>query len=124
MTQTETLYKRLGGQEALQTAVKKLYHRVLSDPLLSPFFDIRYKDDFKHSQAAFMTTVFAGQHMCTGKRLHDAYSPLVARGWSYKHFDALAWNMALILRDISSDETLIGEIETMIETTRKDILAS
>ncbi len=117
-----SLFERIGGKDAVHAAVTKFYGRILTDPLLSPFFDPNRIDILKRSQIAFMTMAFGGAHTYTGKNLRDAHAPLVARGLSDKHFDMVAWHLSEVLHELKVPEPLIDEALAVVETTRNDVL--
>lgn len=118
-----SLYERLGGRPAIEAAVTKFYGRVLTDPLLSPFFDPERTDILRRSQMAFMTMAFGGPHNYTGKNMRDAHAPLVKRGLSDKHFNAVAEHLAEVLKELGVAAPLIKEALAIVETTRNDVLS-
>lgn len=117
-----SLFQKIGGKDAVQAAVTKFYGRILTDPLLSPFFDPNRIDVLKRSQIAFMTMAFGGPHNYTGKNLRDAHAPLVARGLADKHFDMVVWHLSEVLHELQVPEPLIEEVLAIVETTRNDVL--
>lgn len=119
----KSLYERIGGKSAVQAAVTKLYGRILTDPLLSPFFNHDRIDILKKSQTAFITMAFGGDHHYTGKSLRDAHAPLLEKGLGDKHFDAVAGHLKAVLEELKVSPDLIAEALAIVETTRKDVLS-
>lgn len=116
------LYDRIGGKEAIQLVVQKLYIRILQDPDLSLFFSPGSTEKLKYSQMAFLSYAFGGPHHYTGKNLREAHAPLLEQGLSDKHFDLVAHYLKSILQDLQIDESLINEVMTIVSSTRADVL--
>lgn len=82
-----TLYERLGGQEALEAVVDDFYDRVVADGRVSHFFQ---PVDLQRQQAhmvAFLSTVAGGPAEYTGADMETAHDHLAIR---QEHFDAIA----------------------------------
>ena len=84
-----TLYDKIGGREIVQKASHHLYTNILNDDLLKPFF----KDIDVHKQErkmnAFLTYIFGGNSLYTGKTMRRAHTQAVEAGLSDIHFDAM-----------------------------------
>ena len=72
---TTTLYQRIGGEAAVNAAVDLFYRKVLSDPLVSQFFDNSDMDEQRGKQKAFLAMVFGGPNDYTGKDMRSAHPP-------------------------------------------------
>ena len=118
-----TLYERLGGEAAVAAAVVRFYEKIMDDALLAPFFEDVEMDRLIDKQIAFMTLAFDGPSRYTGRDLRVAHAPLVLRGLGDAHFDALTGHLAATLRELAIAEDAIGEVLTMLETTRQDVLS-
>lgn len=117
-----SLYNRIGGKEAVQATVTKLYGKILTDNLLNRFFDPDNIEQLKRSQIAFITMAFGGPHDYTGEDLRTAHAPYIEQGLSDKHFDAVAGHLAETMRELGVDEGLIEEALAIVETTRAPVL--
>ncbi len=117
-----SLFDRVGGKDAITATVLKLYEKLLSDELLSPFFDGVDMARLRASQTAFVSMALGGPHQYTGEHLRKAHERLVARGLSDVHFDAVAMHLAAAMRELGVAETMISEALTVVETTRNDVL--
>ncbi len=122
MERKSSIFDRLGGHPAIEAAVVKFYGRVLTDPLLSHFFDPTRVDVLKRSQIAFMTMAFGGPHEYSGKDLQAAHAGLVRQGLSDKHFDVVMWHLEQVLAELAVQEDLIEEVLALVETTRDHVL--
>lgn len=55
MLSKDTLYERLGGQDAIDAVVEEFYNRVLADEDLKPYFEGIDTDDLRAHQKDFLT---------------------------------------------------------------------
>jgi hemoglobin len=60
MTDTSSLYDRLGGSNGISDLVVEFYERVLNDPLLVPFFKNTSMDHLRTMQREFFTIATGG----------------------------------------------------------------
>ena len=118
----DTLYDRLGGLAAVDAAVDIFYRKVLSDTLVSHFFDSTDMDEQRTKQKAFLTMVFGGPEEYTGKDMREAHAPLVEQGLNDSHFDSVAGHLEATLKELEVAEDLIGEVMTIAGGTRDDVL--
>lgn len=118
----QDLFERIGGQDAIRATVIKLYEKILSDDLLSPFFADTDIDKLRHSQTAFVTMAFGGPNNYNGEGLRKAHRPLVEKGLSDQHFDAVASHLANAMRELGVEEALVQEALAIVGTTRNDVL--
>lgn len=123
MTAVKTLFERLGGEAAVQAAVVSFYGRVLDDALLAPFFAGLDVDALIKKQIAFMSMAFAGPHRYSGRDLRTAHAPLVQRGLGDQHFDAIGRHLRSTLEELRVDAGAIAEINSIVESTRVDVLS-
>ncbi len=119
----KTLYERIGGEDAVKATVTKLYGKLLTDNLLSDYFDPERVDILKTSQIAFITMAFGGPHNYTGQDLRKAHAPYVAQGMSDIHFNAVAEHLQESMEELNVDKDLIQEALAIVETTRNDVLS-
>ncbi len=117
-----TLYERIGGNDAVTAAVDQFYQKVLADDRINQFFD---GVDMKRQigkQRAFLTMVFGGPTNYTGKDMRDGHAHLVERGLDDSHFDAVVENLANTLTELGVSGDDIGEVATIAESVRADVL--
>jgi hemoglobin len=122
MSNGQSLYERIGGGEAVSSAVGVMYSKLISDPELAGFFAGIDVDRLIQKQIAFMTMAFGGPHDYTGRDLRIAHAPFVARGLGDRHFDAVAAHLAAALRELKVPEDLVSEVLALVSGTRKDVL--
>ena len=69
-----------------------------------------------------MAWAFGGPDRYKGRDLRSAHAPLVARGLTDVHFDAVATHLASTLRELGVADALIDEALAIVATTRNDVL--
>ena len=74
-----TLYVRLGGEQSIEAVVQDFYRRVLSDPLLSPFFEDVAFDRLHRMQREFFAAALGGPIRYTGRPLNVVHAALGIR---------------------------------------------
>lgn len=80
---TSDLLTQLGGESELRRVIDEMYVRVLSDPMLSPFFDGVEMDKLVRMQTEFMASITAGDIKYTGTDLNRVHA---GRGITRQHF--------------------------------------
>ncbi len=118
----DSLFQRLGGEAAVEAAVDIFYRKVLSDERIAEFFESVDMDAQRGKQKAFLTMAFGGPVHYDGKDLRAAHAPLVARGLSDRHFDAVAGHLSATLHELGVSEPLLAETMAIAASTRDDVL--
>lgn len=117
-----SIYEQLGGEAAMGAAVDIFYRKVLSDDRIAKFFDGVDMDRQAAKQKAFLTMVLGGPSAYTGKDMRAAHAPLVARGLTDAHFDAVVENLGATLKELGVADALIAQVAAAAATTRNDVL--
>ncbi len=118
-----TLYERIGGAVAVDTAVEVFYRKVLADYRINRFFDGIDMEKQVAKQKAFFTLAFGGPNTYTGTDLRNAHTRLVKMGLGNDHFNAVMEHLSATLKELNVPKDLITEVETLAESTRKDVLS-
>ena len=93
-----SLYEQIGGEEAIDTAVKLFYKKVLADDRIKHFFEGVDMIKQNKMQKNFLTFAFGGPNNYTGRNLKAAHSRLVSeKGLNDSHFDAVMENLGATL---------------------------
>jgi len=121
-TSNTSLYDRLGGSAAVDTAVDRFYRRVLADDRIARFFDDVDMERQAAKQKAFLTMVFGGPTDYTGLDMRKGHAHLVERGLNDSHVDAVIENLDATLADLGVPESDRAEVKTIAESTRDDVL--
>ncbi len=119
---SQSIFDRIGGENAVDAAVDIFYRKVLRDPITAPFFDSVDMDSQRTKQKAFLTMAFGGPHRYSGKDLRAAHATLVAKGLNDAHFNAVAGHLQATLRELDVPADLIGEVMAVAGSTRADVL--
>ena len=118
-----TLYERIGGEVAVDAAVKRFYDKVLADERLGYLFEgVDMSKQITH-QKRFLTYAFGGSPNYSGKSMRVAHGRLVAeKGLNDAHFDAVMENLGAALQELGVPNDLIGEAASIAESTRENVL--
>ena len=118
-----SLFERLGGEGAIESAVSLFYEKVMADPLTAPFFARMDMGAQVRKLIGFMTHAFGGQATYTGRDLRTAHKQLVQRdGLSDVHFDAVARHLQATLEELDVPRDLIAECIALVATLRDEVL--
>ncbi len=119
---TESLFDRIGGEAAVETAVDIFYRKVLNDLSIAAFFLHTDMDAQRAKQKSFLTMAFGGPNDYTGKDMRTAHADLVRDGLNETHFDAVAGHLKGTLEELGVDDGAITEVMAIAESTRDDVL--
>ena len=117
-----TLFERIGGKSAVDTAVDQFYVRVMQDDRINHFFAGVDMTQQRQHQAAFLTCAFGGSQY-SGRSMQTAHQRLVAElGLTDQHFNAVVEDLAATLQDLNVPEALIQEVSAIAESIRDEVL--
>ena len=119
---TESLYDRLGGEAAVDSAVDIFYGKVLADDRINNFFEGIDMEKQARKQKAFLTFVFGGPNRYSGRSMRAAHAKLVGGGLVDSHFDAVVENLAETLQELGVPAPAIEEVAAIAESVRNDVL--
>ena len=122
MSETQTLYERIGGEAAVNAAVDIFYRKVLGDYRINRFFDHTDMDQQIAKQKAFFTMAFGGPNNYTGKDMRSAHAHLVKMGLDDSHFDAVMEHLGATMTELNVPPDLIAEAAAIAESARNDVL--
>jgi hemoglobin len=117
-----TIYEQLGGEPAVTAAVDIFYRKVLADDRLAAYFESTDMDRQAAKQKAFLTMVLGGPAAYTGRDMRAAHAPLVQKGLSDVHFDAVVGHLGATLKELGVADALIAQVATTAESVRNDVL--
>jgi hemoglobin len=117
-----TLYERLGGAPAMETAVDIFYRKVLTDDRISRFFEDVDMERQAAKQKAFLTMVTGGPANYTGQDMRQGHAHLVAQGLNDDHFDAVVELLAGTLAELGANAADIAEVGALANSVRDDVL--
>jgi hemoglobin len=114
-----TLYERIGGKPKIERLVTAFYQRVLSDPLLMPFFENTEVERLKRMQIAFFTIALGGPEPSEMPSLVQAHR---GRGIRRNHLTRFTEILIETLKSLDIDEHDINKIYERVATYSNDIL--
>lgn len=120
---SESLFRKMGGSAAIDTAVDIFYKKVLSDDLLARFFrGVDLENQIK-SQKSFLTLAFGGPNNYSGRDVREGHARLVKeRGLSDVHFDAILSHLVSTLVELNIPDEPVAECTAIVERMRADVL--
>lgn len=113
-----TLYDDIGGEQALQKAVRGFYTRVLDDPRLTGYFDGIDVVRLGRSQVA----VFASALGARGSRPRRRSGDHAGRGIDHAEFDLVICHLADALRAAGVPDELMTDVLLTIAPLARDLV--
>ncbi len=117
-----SLYERLGGQTAVNTAVDIFYRKILRDQRVNHFFDGIDMEEQIIKQKGFLTMVFGGPNHYTGKGMREGHYHLVKRGLNDSHVDIIIEHLGATLTELGASDNDIQEVAVIANSVRADVL--
>ncbi|RKD88662.1 group I truncated hemoglobin [Halopiger aswanensis] len=113
---SETLYERLGGEDAITAVVDEFYDRVMADEQVADYFDDVDMQKQRAHQAQFISSVTGGPVEYSGGEMKAVHADM---GITPSDFQAIAThlNEALVEFDVNEDdrEAVLEEIASYQE---------
>jgi len=119
---TESLFERLGGQGAVNTAVDIFYRKILMDERVSHFFDDTDMEQQILKQKGFLTMVFGGPNHYSGKGMREGHAHLLKRGLNDSHVDIVIEHLGATLKELCVSTDDIEKIAAIANSVRDDVL--
>jgi hemoglobin len=119
---SESLFERLGGQDAVNAAVDIFYRKMLLDERVSHFFDNIDMEQQILKQKGFLTMVFGGPNQYSGKNMREGHAHLVKRGLNDTHVDIVIEHLGATLADLGVAMEDIEHVAAIANSVRDDVL--
>ena len=116
--ETDSIYDRIGGHEALEVVVEDFYARVLADDQLSSFFAGTNMNRLKGKQAEFLAAALGGPEPYRGPSMKQAHQ---GRGIMMHHFDLVAGHLTDSLSAAGVPAGTVSEILDVVAPLAPDI---
>ena len=114
----QTLFERVGGEQAIAELIHEFYDRVLGDPELKPFFKDTSVDKLHRMQREFFSAALDGPITYTGRPLsHVHHGRGITKHLFARYVDHLI--DTLLIRDISDQD--VNDIISRIRTYAGEI---
>lgn len=118
----QSLFEKIGGKHAVELASIKLYYHILEDDRINEFFkDIDIKRQ-SNKMNAFLTYIFGGPSLYTGRNMRNSHKSVVEKGLSDEHVDAMLENVHITLNEIGTPPDLQKQVMAKLEKHRDDVL--
>lgn len=117
-----TIFDKIGGRGAVHLVVEQFYDKVMSDPILVPFFENADMQVQRGKMKAFLMMALGGPVRFTGKDLRHAHVHLVKAGLADIHFDKVAEHLDDVLEQNGVSIELRETIAGVVEQCRVDVL--
>ena len=119
----KTVYEQLGGEPAMDAAVKLFYEKVLADEHIARFFDQIDMEKQLTKQKRFLTMITGGPNNYTGRSMRAAHRKLVKKqGLDDSHFDHVVEHLGATLTELGVPPHLVKGVADAAESMRADVL--
>lgn len=114
----ETLFDRIGGDQAIAELIHQFYDRVVADPELKPFFTHSSMEKIRRMQREFFSAALDGPISYTGKPLGHVHH---GRGITKHHFALYVGHLILTLEGLGINEQDVQDVISRINTYADEI---
>ncbi|AEH36147.1 group I truncated hemoglobin [Halopiger xanaduensis] len=118
---TDTLYDRLGGEDAIAQVVDRFYDRVMADEQVAHYFEDVDMQKQRAHQTQFISSVTGGPVEYTGEEMEAAHEEM---GISPADFKAIATHLDDTLAEFDVGEEDRQAVLEAIESYRDDIVTA
>ncbi len=114
----QTLFERVGGEQAISGLINEFYDRVIADPELKPFFSQSSMGKLRRMQREFFSAALDGPITYTGRPLSYVHH---GRGINKHHFALYVGHLIDTLQDHGINEHDVNDIIDRINTYANEI---
>ncbi len=118
MTETATLYDKLGGKDAIGSVVDAFYKKVLADDRINDFFKHTDMEKQRRHQTAFIAYALGGPQY-TGRSMEKAHEGM---NLQETHWDAVVELLAASLKEHGVSDEDIQAIASNLMPLKPHIL--
>lgn len=119
MSETPSLYDRVGGDAAIRALVDAFYGRALGDPELAPFFMHTPVERLRRMQHEFFSAALGGPVAYSGQSIARAH---FGRGIERRHFARFVGHLLDTLRERGVGEADADQIISLLDRYAPDVL--
>ncbi|AXG06215.1 group 1 truncated hemoglobin [Haloplanus rubicundus] len=116
---SQTIYRDIGGRDAVESVVDDFYERVLADERLEPYFDGMDMDELRSHQVQFISAVAGGPVEYSGANMREAHAHL---GIEEDHFDLVGRYLQEALEANGVDEANVEDIMAEVVALKEPVL--
>jgi len=114
-----SIFEKIGGTAAVDTAVDIFYRKVLVDDRISQFFDTTDMESQHLKQKAFLTMAFGGPNNYSGRDMREAHKYMKL---NEDHFNAVAESLVSTLRELNIEEEDINSVVDIALSVKDEVL--
>jgi len=119
MTQTITIYEKIGGEDSIRKVVDYFYELVLADDTVNEFFKNTDMEKQRSHQTKFISFALGGPHQYTGLSMEKAHEGMNLQP---VHFQAIVNHLQNALAHFNVSESDISEALAKVASLRDNIL--
>ncbi|MCQ6275012.1 group 1 truncated hemoglobin [Bacillus sp. V3B] len=116
---TESIYEKVGGEEAISKVVDYFYELVLKDETVSHFFEHTDMEEQRSHQTKFISFALGGPKQYSGKSMEKAHEGM---NLQTEHFQAIATHLHDALVHFGIEQSDIDTALTKVASLKGDIL--
>jgi hemoglobin len=121
LTNSISLYERLGGDGAIKAVVDRFYQRVTGDPDLAPYFTGVNLTQLRRHQAAFVSQATGGPTDYAGRDMATTHAGLNITGPAFDH---VVGHLAETLREFQVRPGEIDEVVALLGPLREQVVTA
>lgn len=116
---SESVYEKVGGEEAISNVVDYFYKLVLEDKTVSHFFEHTDMEKQRKHQTKFISFALGGPNQYSGKSMIKAHEGMNIQP---EHFQSIATHLRDALAHFGVNEGDIDQALTKVASLKDDIL--
>ena len=116
-----SIYDKVGGADALRTAVATFYDRVVADPDLAPFFESVDLSRLRGHQQSFLISALGGPDYYGGRDLRSAHLGL---GIDDAAFTRIVGHLRTSLELVGVDPGVVAQVTGKVDELRASVVES
>ena len=117
--QVTSVFEKIGGEDAILITIETLYQRVLSDPLLQPFFEDKDMAVLKRQQVDYLSQALGGPNIYRGPDMKLAHAGLAIE---QRHVDRFTEYVVSTLQFLGVAEEHIDTVVQMVGPLAAEIV--
>ncbi|GGG02860.1 group I truncated hemoglobin [Paenibacillus abyssi] len=119
MEKAETLYEKIGGEQAISKVVDYFYDLILADETVNHFFKHTDMEKQRKHQAKFISFALGGPNQYSGLSMAKAHEGMNLQP---VHFNAIAGHLHDALAHFGVNEADIEQVLMHVASLKDDIL--
>ncbi len=119
----QDIFWDMGGELTVNAAIDPFFERILSDPLIAPFFEKVPLEHQLRTRKMFLALLFGGLEGYSIEHMRNSHRPMVENSnLGDEHFDAILTHLLSTLEELKVKPEFISIVMERAENTRNDVL--